>query len=164
MTLIRRAIPFILAALVTAPALAGPRIELADPWARPTIPNRPGAAYLEIRNAGDAPDRLVGAHAEGVGAVELHKAEQKDGMMTMAPVEAIEVPAGGAALLAPGGYHLMLFDIAAPLREGDTLDLTLRFEQAGEIAVAVPVMQREGMGGGTDSGMQHGSGHGSPAN
>lgn len=164
MTLIRLAIPLIVAALAAVPALAGPAIEVADPWARPTIPSRPGVAYLEIRNTGDAADRLIGARAEGVGAVELHRTEHKDGMMTMAPVEALEVPAGGAVLFAPGGYHLMLFDIARPLREGDTLGLTLWFEHTGEIAVAVPVVRREDMGGSMQHGTGHGSSHGSPAN
>lgn len=159
MTLIRSAIPLILAALLAAPALAGPAIEVTEAWARPSIPNRPGAAYLEIRNAGDAPDRLVGVRAAGAEAAELHEARQKDGMMTMAPVEAIEVPAGETVKLAPGGFHVMLFGLAKPLAEGDTLGLTLEFEQAGEIAVAAPVM-RGGMGTGMGGGMQHGGGQG----
>lgn len=154
MTLIRRAIPLALAALLAGPALAGPMIEIANPWARPTIPNRPGAAYLEIRNTGDTPDRLVGARAEGAGKLELHKAEQHEGVMIMSPVESVEVPAGGMAKLAPGGLHLMLFDLAAPLAEGDTLNLTLEFEEAGDIEVAAPVERRMG----------HGMSHGASAN
>ena len=153
---IRSAIPLVVAALLGAflagPALAGPAIEVADPWARPSIPNRPAAAYLEIRNTGDTPDRLVAARAGGAGKVELHKAEQLEGVMIMSPVDSIEVPAGGAAKLAPGGLHIMLFDLAAPLAEGDTLDLTLEFEESGEVDVAVPVERRVGHGGG----MQHG--------
>lgn len=163
---IRRATARVLAALVAAalagPAVAGSAIEVTDPWARPSIPNRPGAAYLVIHNSGNVPDRLVGVRAEGAGAVELHRAEEKGGMMTMAPVEAIEIPAGGTAQLAPGGFHIMLFDLAAPLAEGDTLTLTLEFEQAGEIGVEAEVTQR-GMGHG--GAMQHqGTDHGSSGN
>lgn len=162
MTLIRSAIALILAAFIAplaAPALAGPAIEVAEAWARPSIPNRPGAAYLEIHNTGDTPDRLVGVRAEGAGAAELHKAEEKDGMMTMAPVKAIEVPPGRMVRLVPGGFHIMLFDLAEPLAEGHTLALTLEFEESGEIAVEAPVMRRA-KGGGMGGGMQHGSGQG----
>lgn len=153
MTLIRRAVPVILAALLVAP-LAGPApaggaiegsIEVVDPWARPSIPNRPGVAYLEIRNTGESPDRLVGARAAAAEAVELHKAEQKEGVMRMAPVEAVEVPAAGAARLAPGGFHLMLFGLETPLEAGDSLEMVLEFERAGPVTVSVPV-RREAPG------------------
>ena len=147
-----------LMALASGDALAG-AIEVMHPWARPTIPNRPGVVYLGIHNNGAVPDRLVAAHAEGVESVELHLAQQKDGVMTMAPVEAIEVPAGGMADLGPGGYHLMLFGIAEPLKDGDTLNLTLSFESTGEITVGVPVT-RDAPEMGHEGQMQHGSGHG----
>lgn len=142
MRLLRIMIPVLAALLVAAPALAGGAIEVTDPWARPTIPNRPGVVYLAIHNTGDAADRLVGARAEGVGAVEMHRSEEKNGTMTMSPVEAVEVPAGGTADLGPGGYHLMLFDIETPLAVGDTLELTLEFERAGAVPVSVPVMRQ----------------------
>ena len=60
----RLALPLFLAALVAAPALAGSVIEVLHPWARPTIPNRPGAAYFEVHNHGTTPDRLIGARAD----------------------------------------------------------------------------------------------------
>lgn len=162
---IRRAIPLalgaLLAVLLAVPAPAGPAVEVIDPWVRPTIPNRPGAAYLKIHNAGEAPDRLIGARAEGAGEAELHKAEEKDGMMTMAPVEAVEIPAGGLAELEPGGFHIMLFDLARPLNEGDRLELTLEFERAGEVAVSAPVVRRMGLEGAT---RHQGMGHGGSGN
>ena len=139
MPLCRLAIPLVLATLAAGPALAGSQIEVIHPWARPTIPNRPGAVYLGIHNTGDTADRLVGARAARAEAAELHKSEEKDGAMTMSPVEAIEIPAGGMAQLGPGGFHLMLFGLEAPLKPGETLDLTLVFQQAGEVSVGVPV-------------------------
>lgn len=60
-------------------------------------------------------------------------------MMEMAPVERIAVPAGGSATLEPGGYHVMLLELPAPLEDGQEFDLTLTFEGAGEIVVAVVV-------------------------
>ncbi len=149
----RLAVALCLAALTAAPAFAGGVIEVLHPWARPTIPNRPGAAYLGILNRGDAPDRLIGARAEGVAEIELHKAEQKDGIMTMAPVEAVDIPAGGMAHLGPGGLHLMMFGIDPPLKEGDTLEMILIFEAAGEVAITVPVSKTMG------DPQHHGEGH-----
>lgn len=165
----RLLLPLILAALLAAPALAGGAIEVVHPWARPSLPNRPGVVYLGIHNLGDAADRLLGARAAGAEAVELHKAEEKGGMMTMRPVEAIEIPAGGMAHLGPGGFHLMLFGLPAPLRPGETLELTLEFERAGAVPVSVPVMrdgpaQGDGYGHGQDEhdggdAHQHGTDH-----
>lgn len=140
---IRLALPLLFATAfafaVAAPAQAGSSIEVTHPWARPTIPNRPGVVYLGIENTGAAADRLTGASAEGVGKAELHKSEQKGDMMTMAPVDGIDIPAGGTVELAPRGYHIMLFDIAKPLTAGDTVALTLDFEKAGAVSVSVPV-------------------------
>jgi periplasmic copper chaperone A len=45
--------------------------------------------------------------------------------------------------LAPGGYHLMMLDLKAPLKQGDKLPVTLQFEKAGTVAVSLNV---EGMG------------------
>jgi copper(I)-binding protein len=153
MKLPRLAVAFFLAIVAAAPAFAGSVIEVMHPWARPTIPNRPGAAYFGIHNHGAAADRLIGARAGGVGKIELHKAEQKDDIMTMAPVDALEIPAGGMAHLGPGGLHLMLFGIDPPLKQGDTLEMILIFEAAGEVAITVPV--RKAMG----DQQHHGEGH-----
>ncbi|MFQ5566609.1 MAG: copper chaperone PCu(A)C [Paracoccaceae bacterium] len=153
----RPALALALAALIAAPALAGSAIEVKHPWARPTIPDRPGAAYFGLHNLGDAPDRLIGARAEGVDKIELHKAEQKDGVMTMAPVDAVEIPAGGMAHLGPGGFHLMMFGIDPPLKEGGALEMILIFESAGEIAITVPVSKAMGEPEHHGEGHQHGT-------
>lgn len=153
----RLALPLFLAALITAPAYAASVIEVMHPWARPTIPNRPGAAYFEVHNHGATPDRLIGARAERVGKIELHKAEQKDGIMTMAPVDALEIPAGGMADLAPGGLHLMMFGIDPPLKEGDTLEMIVIFEAAGEVTITVPVSKTMGGPKHQGEGHQHGA-------
>jgi len=171
MKLTRVVLRAIAALLLAAQAHAGSVIEVMHPWARPTVPNRPSALYFGVHNLGDAPDRLVGARAEGVGRIELHKSEEKDGVMTMFMVEGIDIPAGGMADLDPGGFHFMLFDIAKPLKEGDTLDVTLVFESAGDVEVQVPVSRKLGAAaqGEMESGMTHshgmgGSGQGTTGN
>ncbi len=153
----RRAVALLLTALVAAPALAGSVIEVMHPWARPTLPNRPGAAYFGLHNPGDAPDRLIGARAGGVGTIEIHMAMQQDGVMTMSPVDAVEIPAGGMAHLGPGGLHLMMFAIDPPLKEGDALEMILIFEAAGEVAITVPVSSTMGDAQHHGEGHQHGT-------
>jgi copper(I)-binding protein len=60
-------------------------------------------------------------------------------MMTMRQVDAIELPAGTTVMLAPGGLHIMFVDLVQPLAEGTDVDVTLRFEKAGETTMSVPV-------------------------
>lgn len=60
-------------------------------------------------------------------------------MMSMRPVEKIPVPAGETVNLQPGGYHIMLMDLAAPLEVGSTIEVTLTFENAGDVKVEAEV-------------------------
>ena len=63
------------------------------------------------------------------------------GMMTMQPVESIPVPAGETVELKPGGYHVMLLDVKKVLAVGDTIDVTLTFEKAGEVTTTAEVRE-----------------------
>lgn len=63
------------------------------------------------------------------------------GEMTMREVEQIDLPAGESVALAPGGYHIMLLDLVAPLEDGQEIEVTLTFEAAGEVTVTAPVRQ-----------------------
>ena len=62
---------------------------------------------------------------------QLHESVEKDGVATMQPVETLEIPAGGSVELKPGGYHIMLMGLKAPLKKGDMIMLELKFEHAG---------------------------------
>ncbi|WP_179300239.1 copper chaperone PCu(A)C [Pseudothioclava arenosa] len=97
-----------------------------------------GAGFVTIRSKGEA-DRLIGFRSPACARPELHTHVMDNGMMRMRQVEAIEVPAGGEAVLEPGGLHLMFIDLTAPLAEGDNVPVTLIFEKAGEIEVSLPV-------------------------
>jgi len=123
------------------PATGHATVTVSAPWTRAT----PGAAgnaavYCELANAGAAADRLIGAETDAAARAELHGHTVQDGVMRMNKVDAIAVPAGGRAALAPGGFHLMLIGLKAPLEEGDAVAVTLRFETAGAIAIMVPVL------------------------
>lgn len=120
-------------------AAAGGEIIVSD--ARVPVPAGPnGAAYMTLSNEADSTDRLVAASTDVAGSVELHESSTDGGSMSMQRVDGIDIPAGGEAVLAPGGYHLMLVDVAPDLAEGDTVDLTLTFGSGDEQTVAADVV------------------------
>jgi hypothetical protein len=97
------------------------------------------AAYMILQNSGDTADRLVQAKSEVAQAVELHLSEMKGEVMTMRPVEFIEVPGKGQVALKPGGLHIMLIGLKQNLVPGDKVKLTLVFEKSGEMLVEAEV-------------------------
>ncbi|MEZ5863317.1 MAG: copper chaperone PCu(A)C [Geminicoccaceae bacterium] len=133
---------------------------IEHPWARATAAHQAnGSAYFVIENGGEA-DRILGATSPVAGRVELHTHINDNGVMRMRQVKAIDLPAGETAL-APGGLHIMLFDLGAPLVEGETFPLTLTLEKAGEVEVEVKVEPvTYGIGGDTKGHGGH-QGHGS---
>ncbi len=124
-------------------------IEITGAWARtsPTMAST-GAAYMTIMSMNG--DRLVGAsvdasiadHAEVHEVVMANDSDMGDmssGEMVMREVDGIDVPAGGMVMLKPGGYHVMIIDLVAPLEMGQTFDVTLTFDKAGDVVVPVEV-------------------------
>jgi copper(I)-binding protein len=130
-------------------------------WARTTVGTaRPGVAYLTIINTGKTDDALIGIKTAVARRVHIHRTVREGGIMRMVPVERLPVPAGGRAVLQPGGTHLMLMGLKAPLELGDTFQVTLIFEKAGAVvsdvyieatAGSMPPKSKGGM-----KGMNHG--------
>ena len=76
---------------------------------------------MTIMNKGAAPDRLIGASTSVAGKVEVHEMAMKDAVMTMRPVPGgLAIEPGKSVTLAPGGYHLMLTELKAQLKQGKT--------------------------------------------
>jgi periplasmic copper chaperone A len=105
------------------------------------------AGYMTIRNAGDGADRLVGVEVEGATA-EIHRSVMQGEVMVMEPAGAVDVPPGGEAVLAPGGTHVMILGLSDAPAEGDSIEATLVFERAGEVAVSFAVEPRPAAEGG----------------
>jgi copper(I)-binding protein len=123
-----------LTALAEAPAL---RVDAA--WARATAPGAAnGAAYFTL-TGGDVDDRLLAAGAAVSERVELHTHALHDGMMRMTAVHAVEVPAAARVEFRPGGYHVMLLGLRAPLVAGSRFPLRLTFARGGVVDVEVEV-------------------------
>lgn len=116
-------------------------IEIEHPWSRATPPGaRTGAGYLALSNSGSEDDRLVSAASPVAEKVEVHEMKIVDGVMNMKQVAGgIEIPAGGEAELAPGGFHLMLIGIKEPFKQGAIVPVTLTFEKAGSVDVELEV-------------------------
>jgi hypothetical protein len=135
------------AAPSTAPAKAG-TLEISGAFARETT-NDVSAVYFTVKNAGAA-DRLTKASASVASRVELHETVRDGANAKMQPVAGIDIPATGVAKLEPGGYHVMLLGVSAPIRAGTTIDVELTFEKAGLVRLTVPVRSysdESGMGG-----------------
>lgn len=122
-------------------------LRIEHPFARATPPGaKSGGAFLTIVNSGTTAATLVGVASPVAGAAELHQMAMDGGVMTMRAVRALDVPPGGKLELKPGGYHIMLLDLAQPLKVGDKVPLKLSFQNLGTIEVAVEV---EAMGAGS---------------
>jgi len=117
-------------------------ITLSDAWVRsPVIIDQSGAAYLVIQNHGAA-DKLQSVTSDAAQTIELHESMESGGMMSMAPVPNIPIPANGRIELKPGGFHMMLMGLTRPLKTGDKVQLTLNFEKAGKIPVTAEVKEQ----------------------
>ncbi|MBZ0332415.1 copper chaperone PCu(A)C [Halomonas sp. ANAO-440] len=114
---------------------------ITHPFATPSPPSVDHAAvYVDISIASEDPDVLVEASTPVSATVELHDMAMDGSTMRMFPVPQIEVPASTLLTMRPGGgYHLMLLDLVAPLREGDSFPMTLTFAERGEIDIHVRV-------------------------
>ncbi len=138
------------AALVSNPAAAADYtlgdLAIHKPWARASIGQaQAGAAYVTVMNKGSLPDRLIAVEGEVANRVELHTHMLEDGVMKMRPVKAIEVAPGEPAVLKPGGLHIMLLGLKAPLVKGQSFPLTLVFEKAGRVEIEVPIGEATAM-------------------
>ncbi|BCH27920.1 hypothetical protein MesoLjLc_77430 [Mesorhizobium sp. L-8-10] len=116
-------------------------IEISAGWARAMLPGQPsGGGYLTITNKGSEDDRLLAAASPTAAKVEVHKMEVVNDVMVMRPVEGgLEIPAGAAVELKPGGLHLMFLRVSTPFKDGSSVPLSLEFEKAGKIDISLPV-------------------------
>ena len=120
-------------------------LTIASPWSMELPPNAPTvAAYFVIHNNGSTADTLLSVDTPIAGLAQLHEHVHANGLMKMQQVPSVEVAAGGDAVFAPMGYHVMLLELQdkSKLTDGQTFPLTLHFEKGGEVTVQVPVMKQ----------------------
>jgi periplasmic copper chaperone A len=144
-----------IAVLIAVPAWADSRgIKVDQVWARATPgAAKTGAIYLTVTNTGTTPDTLEGAVSTPVAEhADLHEMKMANGVMEMRPVKSLTIDPGKSVTLAPSGYHIMLTGLKAPLKEGQTVPLTLTFEHAGAQQVTASVAKVGAMHAGEMSG------------
>jgi copper(I)-binding protein len=132
------------AALLSLPAHAQTRV--SDPWVRGTVAaQQPAGVYLTLQSAGGG--RLVDVKSP-LARAEMHEMAMDGDVMRMRQVVAIELPPGRPVALKPGGLHLMLMGLKAPLKAGETVPLTLVVEgkdgRRESIEVKAPVKSAGG--------------------
>ena len=133
------------AALLAAPSIvqahevkAG-NLELIHPNMRASMGQSPTTAgYLTIFNHGKMADRLVSISCACAASVTVHEMKMTGSMASMKAVPTVEIPAGGKVTFAPGGLHLMVMGLKAPIKAGDRVEMVLTFDKAG--AVKTPFM------------------------
>ncbi len=122
-----------------APAGPAPAAHIADAWVRlAAVPGRPAAGYFAL-TARDRPVEVTAVAAPGA-RVELHGMSMAGGVMRMDRLPSVRAVPGATVRLAPGGAHLMLFDVPARVRPGSTLPLTFTFADGSAQTVAAAVV------------------------
>jgi copper(I)-binding protein len=122
--------------LAALPALA--QVTVGEPWVRATVAQQQATgAFMTLTSTKGA--RLVAASSPAAGVVEVHEMKMIDDVMRMREIPGLDLPAGQAVTLKPGGYHLMLFQLKQPLNEGDNIPLTLEIEDAQKVRSQVVV-------------------------
>jgi copper(I)-binding protein len=110
------------------PALAD--VTVSNAWIRSTVPGQKVAgAFMQIVSTADT--ALIEATSPSAKFIEIHEMTKEGNVMKMKAIDRLPVPAEKPVELTPTGYHMMLFELKAPLNAGDKIPLTLTFENRG---------------------------------
>lgn len=116
-------------------------LEVSDAWVRATVSPTGTGAFMQLKSRTDM--RLVEVRSPLAGVAEVHTMTLVNDVMKMRALDALPLPAGKTVELKPGGYHVMLMDLTAPLKAGDTVPLTLVVEdktgKRTDVDVVLPV-------------------------
>ena len=152
---------FTLAALALA-AAAHAQVTVSDPWVRATVPQQKATGlFMHIDAAQDV--KLVAGQSPVAGVVEIHVMVMENDVMKMREIPGgLEIAKGRTMSLKPGGYHVMLMDLKAPLAKGSNVPVTLVFQDAKgaetQLPLQLPVASQAP--GAAASGMGQGAAHG----
>jgi len=143
-------------ALIGAAAPASAQVvEVKDPWARATAPGqKAGGVFMQLKSPGGG--ALVAAESPAASIVEIHEMAMEGNVMRMRAITRLDLPAGQTVELKPGGYHVMLIDLKAPLKKGDMVPVKLKVQgkdgKPAEIEVKAEVRD---MGAGAGGAAKH---------
>jgi periplasmic copper chaperone A len=132
----------VLSVLLLVTTAVQAEVKISDAWARESIPGQDiAAAYMTLKSPEYS--KLFYVESPSAGTVEIHTMTMDNGVMKMRMLDELELKPNETAALAPGGFHLMLFNLKEPLKAGSQVKFTLCFkDKAGKIThqdVMVPV-------------------------
>ncbi len=124
-------------------ATSAEMVTVSDAWVREVPPvSETSALFMTLTNTSDTEAALVSASGDVSKLVELHTHETDDkGIHRMFQVDQIVIPANGQTMLKPMSYHVMLIGLHQPLKQGDTVTVTLEFRDGSTKQVEAPVMK-----------------------
>ena len=146
MKLIKSIISLLVLAFLLSACEVNNRVAVIDSWARASVPGQSvGAAYMTFISADDS--TFVRAETPIASSVEIHSMTMDNGVMKMRMLPELQLKAGKEEKLAPGGFHLMLFDLKKQLKAGEQLELKLTFrDTSGKITqqtLTLPIKEAE---------------------
>lgn len=149
MFLQRIASPLLLSAALWASAAhaqtAAAPVVADNAWARASVAGQKATGAF-MRLSASSATRLVRAESPAAGVTEIHEMKMEGDVMKMRAIAGLDLPAGKAVELKPGGYHVMLMDLKAPLAQGTQVPLTLVFQDAqgaqSQLSLQVPVQAK----------------------
>ena len=113
-------------------------IKVDNSWLRATVPGQQVAgAFMDITSPVNA--KLISAESSVAGSMEMHSMSMKNGVMEMREIKVLPLPKGKLVKLAPGGFHLMLFDLKQPMKVGEIVPIKLTIETADKKREVVEV-------------------------
>jgi len=119
-------------------------ISISDAYVRATAPGQANsAAYMKLHNGSMHAYSVVDAEGHAAKAIELHTHVKAGDMMKMRRIDKIDVPAHGDVALKPGGHHIMLIGLKQAANEGDSIHLSLVFNDGSKKMVNVPVKKMQ---------------------
>lgn len=115
-------------------------ISVEDGYVRESIPGTGiSSAYMTITNTSDQAFTLTGASSKRSPRIEIHEHTMSDGMMRMRQKASIVIPAKESVRLQPSGLHLMIFDLPAPLKQGEQMPVSLHFSGEAAVNIELPI-------------------------
>jgi copper(I)-binding protein len=131
-------------------------VNVSDTWIRPTVAGQKSTGAFMKLTAKDN-SKLIGVSSPVAGVAEVHEMKMEKDIMKMAPISSLDLPAGKAVELKPGGFHVMLMDLKSPLEKGAKVPLTLKFQDAKGTKFQIDLVVDAVMPGAasTETGHQH---------
>ena len=132
-------VPNDVAAKARAAALAAKaNVDVTEAWTKASGTATSAPIYLHIVSAKE-PDRLLSVDAAMANHIELHD-DSPQATARVMPMPVIDIPGGATVNLGPGGRYLTLVGLKAPLKEGDSFLITMKFDKAGTSSTAVKIL------------------------